>query len=88
MKFLTLYFAIGMICLTDLSRAQSAKNAIRRETTPSLIDTIEAILTDPEFQSLRPQQQLRVLLLIYDFLEKHFKNKTNADKNKRSMNSK
>jgi len=64
-------------------RAQSDDVEAPSEKTPSLMEIIEAILNDQEFVSLRPQKQLRVLLHIYDILEKHLKAKQKTNQLKR-----
>ncbi len=38
------------------------------------METLQTILNDPEFVSLSPQQQLRVLVIMYEMLERHLKN--------------
>ena len=63
MKIFTFHFALAMIYLATSMPAQAEK-------TTNLMEIIEAILNDPEFVALRPEFQLRVLLIIYDMLEK------------------
>jgi hypothetical protein len=38
-----------------------------------LMEIIQRILKDPEFMALKPQKQLRLLIVIYNILERHMK---------------
>ena len=70
MKIFTCHFVLVLIYLVKLMPTQSENMPVRREKTANLMGIIEAILIDPEFTALSPQQQLRVLLIIYNTLEK------------------
>ncbi len=39
----------------------------------SLMTIIQSILNDPEFLALNTHEQLRILITIYDMLERHYK---------------
>ena len=45
----------------------------------SLMDIMMAILNDPEFLSLQPHQQLKVLIIIYNMLESLLKQQYGTD---------
>ena len=48
------------------------------ETTSSLMNILDAIVNDPEFLQLESRQQLRLLMIIYDMLEAHYKRQFGA----------
>ena len=55
---------------------------VKNETTqPNLMGIIEAILNDPEFVSLMPLQQLRVLVTIHEMLETYLRRRQYDKKN-------
>jgi len=73
MKVYTLISAFVLICLATSLTVHSQDTFEISEKTPSLMEIINEILNDAEFLSLTPQQQLRVLIHIYDMLEEHLK---------------
>ena len=79
MKTLTFCIGIALTCLATSMSAPLENIPVRREKTPNLMEIIDVILNDPEFLSLRTEQQLRVLLIIYDTLEKHLNAAINKD---------
>jgi hypothetical protein len=59
-------FTLILLCLVSSMSAFIVENETKQ---PNLMDIIEAILNDPEFVSLKPQEQLRILIAIYNLLE-------------------
>jgi hypothetical protein len=65
-------FTLILLCLIGSMSAFIVENETKQ---PHLMGIIEAILNDPEFVSLKPQQQLRVLVTIYEMLETYLKSR-------------
>ena len=53
--------------------------------SPNLIDIIQSILNDPEYKALSYEQQLQVLIMLYNYLESVYK--TKSDITKRDVDS-
>lgn len=64
---------ITALILSNLVSSLIAYSENDEKQPTSLMGIIEAILNDAEFVSLKPQQQLRVLVVIYELLENHLK---------------
>ena len=63
-------FSLILLCLVGLMSAYMVKN---ETIQPNVMGIIEAILNDPEFVSLMPLQQLRVLVTIHEMLETYLR---------------
>jgi hypothetical protein len=85
MKYFAFFFALGVLCLVSSIKVKSKDIANNQEKPKSLMETLEAILNDPEFVSLNPQQQLRVLVIMYEILESHLKSQESINTNKRNI---
>jgi hypothetical protein len=67
-----------MICLVPL--VKSKIQDIKDEEQSSIIKIINAILIDPEYLALNDQQQLRILIIVYNMLERHLKEQNLSNK--------
>ena len=82
MKFsFILFISLGSVILIHLcivDRANAASISQNESNlfieNRSLVDILMKVLNDPEFFSLDSQQQLKVLILIYDMLLKYWQN--------------
>ena len=61
-------FSLVILCLVGSMSALIGENETKQ---PNLIGIIEVILNDPEFASLKPQQQFSVV--IYEMLETYLR---------------
>ena len=61
MKCFAFCFAFGLLFLVSSMIVKSKDIALIQEKPKSLMENLEAILNDPEFVSLSPQQQLSVI---------------------------
>ena len=73
MKFLNFFLAFCLTLLGSSMMMETKDMETQHETNPSLMDTLVTILNDPEFVSLKPQQQIRIVVIIYEILEKRLK---------------
>ena len=73
---------IMLICLAAMLRVNS-----QDEQQTTLMDIFQAILNDPQFLELNNQDQLRLLVMIYNMLESHLKEQENDEMKKRSTSS-
>ena len=71
-------FYLIILCLVGSLSAHIGENETEQ---PSLMGIIEAILNDPEFVSLKPQQQSRVLVAIYEMLETYLQRNQYDERN-------
>ena len=77
MNTFTLCFALGLIVLGSSSMIlESTDIENRKETSPNSMEILETILNDPEFLSLNSHQQLRVLVIMYEMLERQMQRET------------
>jgi ribosomal protein S15P/S13E len=76
---------ILLICLAALLRVNSQDIHFEEQTT--MTDVLQAILNDPQFLALSNQDQLRLLVLIYNTLENHLNEQQNDVKKKRNTPS-
>ena len=63
-------FSLILLFLVGSISVYIVKNETKQ---PNLMGIIEAILNDPEFASLKPQQQLHVLVVVYEMLETYLR---------------
>jgi hypothetical protein len=86
MNTFTLCFALSLIVLGSSSiKVESNDIENRKETTPNSMEILEAILNDPEFLSLNSHQQLRVLVIMYEMLDRQMQRQTFIDRKKRDI---
>ena len=78
---------ILLICLAALLRVNS-QDIHSQEQQTTLVDILQAILNDPQFLELSNQDQLRLLVMMYNMLENHLKEQQNGVKKKRNASSK
>ena len=52
----------------------------KTDNNRSLVFVLEKILNDPEFESLDLKQQLRIIIIIYDMLEQHYRQQFGENK--------
>jgi hypothetical protein len=77
MKFIFITFMFVSLALVFMVEKNFAKQNLEK---PSLMDVIQRILVDPEFLALEAEEQLRLLIIIYNIL--------NSEYNQRSMKKK
>ena len=77
---------IMLICLAALLRVNS-QDIHSHEQQTTLVDILQAILNDPQFLELSNQDQLRLLVMIYNMLENHLKEQENDEMKKGSTSS-
>jgi hypothetical protein len=77
---------IMLICLAALLSVNS-QDIHSDEQQTTLVDILQAILNDPQFLELSNQDQLRLLVMIYNMLESHLKEQENDEMKKRSTSS-
>ena len=86
MNTFTLCFTLGLIVLGSSSMIVESKDIEnRKEISPNPMDILEAILNDPEFVSLNSHQQLRVLVIMYEMLERNMQRQTFIDRKRRDI---
>ena len=64
MKLALIIFSIAFMFLIENNMAQQDK-----VFSPNLIDIIQSILNDPEYKALSYEQQLQVLIMLYNYLD-------------------
>jgi len=62
--------------MTSRQMAEASVSIEDNNSNMSLNEILQSILSDPEFLALDSQQQLQVLLTIYDMLVNHYKKMT------------
>ncbi len=81
MKILILTVVVLALMTLTMTSRQMAEASVNTEdannNNMSLNEILQSILSDPEFLALDSQQQLQVLLIIYDMLADHYKKMTN-----------
>ena len=75
MKLILIIFSIALMLMVENSMAQD-EQVIR----PNLIDIIQGILNDPEYKALSYEQQLNVLIMLYNYLASLHKAKNDITK--------
>ena len=63
-------FSLILLCLIGSMSAYIVKSETKQ---PNLMGIIDSILNDPEFLSLKPQQQLHVIVIVYEMLETYLR---------------
>jgi len=69
-------FNLMIIILVSLALANMFEKTIAQkngEKNSTIMDVIQNIVNDPEFLALDPRQQLHVLLVMYDILDRYYK---------------
>ena len=69
---------LSLLFVASLMKNVSNTEVVKSPTSyskngPSLMAIIQSILDDPEFLALNTHQQLKILVTIYDMLERHLK---------------
>ena len=72
LAFIGVSLALTFVVVVETKMAEEEK--AKESTGPSLMDVIHGILNDPEFLALSDEDQLKVLIMIYTFLESRAKN--------------
>ncbi len=79
--------ALMTLTMTSRQMAEASVNIEDNNSNPnnhmSLNELLQSILSDPEFLSLDSQQQLQVLLTIYEMLADHYNKMANMKDNRR-----
>ncbi len=75
MKFLPFFLAFFSTLLGSSMMIETKDMETQHEANLSLMDTLITILNDPEFVLLEPEQQMRILVIIYAILEKRLLNR-------------
>ena len=70
-KHLTL--VLFVISLAVLATRAEMEGSIGSDEQPSMMKLIQSILHDPEFLALNDEQQLRILIIIYEAIQEQFK---------------
>ncbi len=87
MKILILTVVVlALMALTMTSRQMAEASVNTKDNNNnnmSMNEILQSILSDPEFLSLDSQQQLQVLLTIYEMLADHYKKMTDMKDNRR-----
>jgi len=75
MKFLTfILVSFSIIIETASEEKEMDKDSVQKSSNiASFLDIIQRILNDQEFLSLSDHRQLRILLIIYEIFEEHYK---------------
>ena len=76
MKSLTFCIAIVMVLLAVSSMSAQSKKSVDLHwgKMSSLREVIQEILNEPKYVSLKPEEKLRILVSMHEFLYKHIKN--------------
>jgi hypothetical protein len=69
MNLFFFFFALTLICLDSLIRVRGEYDIKYNERVPRSTEIIEAIMNDPQFASLKPLEQIYILVIIYNKLE-------------------
>ena len=78
MKSLPFFIAIALVGYVASSsgiKTKSIVGLLRAQTSLNLKEAIQEILSEPKYVSLKPEEKLRILASMHDFLVKHLKNK-------------
>lgn len=73
MKFISILISFALIILVQKNMANKEE-----KSNLTLMDVLQNILNDPEFLALNDKQQLRVLIMIYNYLENFYKAEENT----------
>ena len=84
MKTIAFSISLVFIYLATSLRAQVGNTDVATQKMQIVKAIINVILKDPEFVSLQAKQQMRILIIVYDMLEQHFKTQQEANRLKRS----
>ena len=76
------FLSLALTYLIERNMAHIEGKLIKK----TIMDIIQNIISDPEFLALDPNRQLRVLIMVYNLLDKHFMAKVGIKKRYVDMN--
>ena len=75
MNFFVFFFAFTLICLDSSIRVRGESDIKYNERIPRSTEILQAIMNDPQFASLKPLEQIYILVIIYNKFESVLNNK-------------